>query len=343
MGGTTMFVPKLQTVQRLLAVFAVTGLLLLSGCAGKTKAAVNANAPPEASFSDTTGAIQGTVLSMDELPVAGANVGLLGVDVPDAKTDESGIFVFGDLEPGTYSIVVAALMFESASETVDVVAGEVKDVEIRLIDTAAEGIPYTRVLGPFNGKFFCGFATAAVTGPCKFFSFPASSPLAPVEGAYQGVAGDENNIWILPRAIEGNKSHPNDVSGGAVVEITWTPTSGASRWLSGSIEMVEETDDGTGTRNGTDSIYWDEEMGEGPLKLMAEPGKVSDNARGGEMMPLDVRGFTVGVFPIGDPNGPVVEPLFPLTPAAYTEQPFQVWITLFYNQAPAADYTVLVA
>lgn len=339
MGGSTSTFRK-QLLRSMWAI-GLVAMVLLSGCAGKSKTAGGAQASQtvQATFDAETGAIKGTVFTDELIPVGGAQVGLQREGLSATETNAAGEFAFSQVAPGEVVVIVSALGYEQQTKQVTVVAGEVTTVEITVVPQSVPGLAYARVIGPLPGKFFCGFSVG-IAGPCKVAGF--GGPLTAVEDGYQSIARGESNIFILEDAIEGNKSVSEDQLAMVVVEVTWSATTGAAQWLSASIEQVDETGDEP-TRNGT-YTQWAGGEGSNPLKVTAEPGKNNPGAFNGETlsgeapMPLDARGFTIGIFPTGDPDSPA----YPFQPAAYTEQPFNVWVTLFYNEKPAADYTVLV-
>jgi TonB-dependent receptor len=86
------------------------------------------------SAQDSTATLEGTVVGTDgEFQFEGARVQILGTD-RRTSTDRRGRFSFRDLEPGSYEIQVSYVGAPSKTETVEVVAGEDNQVEIRLGD-----------------------------------------------------------------------------------------------------------------------------------------------------------------------------------------------------------------
>jgi hypothetical protein len=331
-------VPSRSTVVALLLGLAV----ILSGCAGKAAPPAgngDANQPVNPTFGADTGAVRGLVLDEEGLPIAGAEAALSGRP-GTARTNGAGEFALSDVPPGRYSLLVAALRFAPHSQSVDVAAGAVTAVEMALRLLPEEGVAYQRAIGPVPGRFFCGFGTGVLSGPCKGVGW--SDPNHPVESAWrQATSGGENNIFRYERIVAGNRTLESDVLRTVVVEITWTPSSAGARWMQASLE--QNPPEGQG-RNATNTIVWTRAAGEGPLKLVGTPGE--RNHGGNRDMPLTVDGFTVGVFPTVDPNAPkVTNPTnnrdILLGASAYTDQAFQVWITLFFNEPAPEDYSML--
>lgn len=102
------------------------------------------------------GGISGTVTDDDLTPVAGAEAAILEqTDIPTVRTDEAGSFVFGNIEPGKYTVAVQKLGFEAAVRQVTVAEDAVADITFALIPIAVREDPYyTALIG--EGYFACG-------------------------------------------------------------------------------------------------------------------------------------------------------------------------------------------
>jgi len=79
------------------------------------------------------GAIAGTVVDDDALPIEGAAVIMAGPMSGEATTDAAGAFGFDDLVPGTYEVAVTADGFLPADATVEVLADETASVTVHLV------------------------------------------------------------------------------------------------------------------------------------------------------------------------------------------------------------------
>lgn len=295
----------------------------LAGCAGSdSQSPTDTDDPQEPTVTEDTGAIDGVVLSDDLLPLAGASVALQS-DLSNARsTSDNGAFAFSGLEPGEYVVLASKLGYADGQQRAEVVAGEVTTVEFRLSPKVAEGVPSIVVLGPLPGRFFCAFA-AGVAGPCKGVAW---GPDHPVEQAWADISGDEENIFQLPSAIDGNRTADSDVLMNVLVEIEWEPVSASANSMQATVEKIP----GDGGRNITDTVVYGYGKGATPLRVLVEPGVQGTGANA--EMPADLPGFTVGVFPTGGEDVPA---------AFYTSQNFDVWITLFYNAPMEPDYSAL--
>lgn len=84
------------------------------------------------SAQDQTADLEGTVVDAEgEFRFEGARVQILDTD-RRTSTDRRGRFSFSDLEPGTYELRVSYIGAEPQTETVEIVAGEDQQIEVRL-------------------------------------------------------------------------------------------------------------------------------------------------------------------------------------------------------------------
>lgn len=100
----------------------------LAGCGGNTAddASSTTGTP---TFSATQGAITGLLINDVFRPIPGALV-LLQEAGLTSTTDATGVFGFGELEPGRYTIKVQSEGHQAAARLVDVLANEYTEVEI---------------------------------------------------------------------------------------------------------------------------------------------------------------------------------------------------------------------
>jgi hypothetical protein len=122
---------------------ALVGILLTSAFAGciASEAGTEASAAPEVSsgpaeFDDSTGGIQGLVTDDELNPIGKAQAGLKKSDVITtdmmALTDDSGHFTISLVPPGTHLLFVQAIGFEASAKKVEVIAGQVVEVNVAL-------------------------------------------------------------------------------------------------------------------------------------------------------------------------------------------------------------------
>ena len=96
----------------------------------------------------TTGSISGVVVDEAIRPQAKVNVTVQGADT-QMTTDEQGLFVFSDLEPGLYTILANASGFLAAQSTAEVLAGETAKVRL-VLPTDTTPKPFHQTLS-FDG------------------------------------------------------------------------------------------------------------------------------------------------------------------------------------------------
>lgn len=130
--------------------------LLLSGCSAGSSVSEpralgdEASVSSVAEFSDTTGAVEGTVTDVSLQPVANATLILSGSaigsePIANSSTDGEGRFAFSFLEPGTYRVRAEAPDFEPSASLVDVAAGVSRRVTLTLGDVPSQE-PYSILL-----------------------------------------------------------------------------------------------------------------------------------------------------------------------------------------------------
>lgn len=134
----------------------------LAGCVGGGGPADAADDPTgPVDFSEDTGAIQGVVLDTEQVPLADAHVGLPDLD-RTAATDENGAFSFSNVPPGTHTLFAQRLGYESVGQRVNVVAGDVIDVQITLSVIPVEEPYQIEIIQ--DGLFGCGVRVDPVIG-----------------------------------------------------------------------------------------------------------------------------------------------------------------------------------
>lgn len=101
--------------------------LVLSGCLGATP---NVAPVPVATYTRTTGAVEGIVTDDEIVPLIGANVTIAGVG--STFTDAGGWFAFSNLEPGRYNVTAEAILHETMSQMVDVTSESLVKVRFAL-------------------------------------------------------------------------------------------------------------------------------------------------------------------------------------------------------------------
>lgn len=162
---------------------AVALVLVFAGCIAQAPKESTDSPAPTATNTDTTGGIDGHVITDEIQPIRGAQVALHGTNT-SMMTDAAGAFAFSNLEPGPYTVLAAALGYFSNQQVVDVVAGEITSVDMIL-----DRIP---IAAPNFTEVFKVEDTLIVGDAC---------PSAP-----DGTEGGQGIIWQdYPLLINGSK------------------------------------------------------------------------------------------------------------------------------------------
>jgi hypothetical protein len=186
-----------------------SSVLAFAGCT----AAPGQSAPePSPTFSDLLGSIVGTVVDEELNPITNAQVAL-GSSVKDALlTQSDGSFRFDGLPPGPETLYVAAIGYQAAASRIQVEAGKVQEVAIRLSDIAS-AVPFS-TLDVRRGLIACG-SGAGFNG----------SGITQVGCG----AADPNQEFLFNYTFGKNLA-------GILFEMTWTPTQALSRDLALIVE-----------------------------------------------------------------------------------------------------------
>lgn len=249
-----------------------------------------------------TGNVVGVVVDDSIRPLAGAEVGIPELSI-ETTTNEDGSFELTGLEPGTYGIAAQKLGYDSAAKRVNVVAGEVTEVNIELTAVAIVD-PFVDVQ-TWTGYIECQVGTAAVLANCL-----------PIQNII-----NQNN---LPNPTNTEQigfffvAEPRNETVGGLYEMIWQKsTAYTAEELSLGVEP-----ENTGLGGGY-------EREQGPSVLRVE---ITDNEPYVSVDPSDpdndevqVRVFAAGTNP----------------PTAVVDQRFDVWSSVFYHAHPGEAYTAL--
>lgn len=180
-------------------VLAVLAVLLLAGCSSKGDGKGGEDLEDlfeVAEVGTGKGLIRGIVLDASLTPVPGATVKLVGQE--DRTTDGNGIFVFSDLDPGTYFLQASKPGWTEVQQSVDVQA----DVaEPPIVKVSIERIPgaepraETLVL---DGYISCSAGTPVSFHDCNTVEEQRSRVYFPIQGRPQWVQTEL--IWDSTQA-----------------------------------------------------------------------------------------------------------------------------------------------
>lgn len=285
----------------------VLGALLLAGCAaGGTGSDVGSPADgpsgPGAAPGDATGVVRGLVVDDVFSPLDGASVGITELDLLRATNGE-GFFEFGDVAPGTYTVAAQKLGYSSAAKRVEVVAGQVTEVNLAL--AVVEIVePFVDVKN-WEGFIECQIGTAAVLANC-----------VPIQNILNqnDLPNPTNTEQIGFFLVE----EPRNETIGGLYELLWEK---ATAYTADELFLSIEPEN-TGLGGGYESDS-------GPSVLRVE---VTDNEPYTSVDPSDpdndevqVRVFAAGRTP----------------PTLVLQQRFTVWSSVFYFAHPGEAYSAL--
>ena len=288
---------------------------LFAGCLGDDDSPKGSDGPsssnaPDATPTAETGSVRGKVLTNNLEPVANAAVALVqDADIiATTASDAQGAFTFNGVAPGSYRVQVAAVCCESAIAAVDVVAGRVADVGLKLEPLTADDLqlPYA-VPNEWEGFLSCAVAAGDPT-----------------------VANPALAACGLPGAVHPSLADPNEdffkvfnVSAGIrtlFVGMDWEPTGG----VTGNDLLVAVENEGC---NGLGCSYsYAEAVGPPPLVVRIDNDDITESAWTWDNVNAS-RQLQFRVFAAG-------------TNAVY-QQPFTVQWHAFYWQEAPADFVPL--
>ncbi len=194
----------------------------LAGCSGggpSEPSTADPSAFEGVQVTDTTGAIRGIVYDAAVVPLPDALVQL--TNGPNTTTDAQGAFVFSNLEPGDYFLMVTKAGYLATQQSVAVVAGQTEPpvTKVQLVLDAAQQ-PFVE-LYQWTGFLQCGVnLVARSVNPCAFsgsdnvhefgWSAPGRLPdFAQAEAIWEGTQPAGNwlsmNFWD-PEGATGTES-----------------------------------------------------------------------------------------------------------------------------------------
>lgn len=305
-GATCCAVRSLELPSRSLPVVVILALPALAGCLGGDSSGPDgASEASSATATDVTGGIEGSVVNDEQVPVAGATVGIrrsAGSFGNETTTSGSGRFAFSGLEPGSYEIAAVAAFHQPAGTAVTVEVGRVVEVTITLVPLAPTEELYYETI-PARGYITCSVGYFLLTGtytmnPC------------------QEILGNDANFLLPLRAdLAFNET---------ILELVWQPTTAATGT---ELRMILCSEKDATTNFWGQCLaavgvnpYYQSVAGPPPLVLRRND------------LPLEeVASFEVAV---GDAGADAASPRVPVT----FQQPFDLYMTLCYFQPCDEDF-----
>lgn len=194
----------------------------LAGCLGDGDAgAAGEQEDAGDPFDETTGAIEGAVLTPELFPVQDAVVGIPSLEI-QTHTDAAGKFLLDHVEPGEHRVVVQAIGYESFARSVEVVAGQIVRAQFTIaVLPIAE--PYHDVF-PFSGYQSCQWYIGGTLSTCTL-------PYAQAYGAAHQNGVNLSQYGLpedpLPSRDKYNFTMTENHTG-VISELIWEPASAAA-------------------------------------------------------------------------------------------------------------------
>ncbi len=293
-------------------------------------------AAPPAEFDENTGGIEGTVFDEEGAPVPNVQVAVQAASAEPLTilTDAVGKFSFSSLAPGTYQVFASALGYESAAKAVAVTAGESTSAQFVLVKITLINA-YHEIL-MFKGFFDCTWANPTGSGNCGYI------------GQTNGTTGNPlEPQWVNSKRKWNYLAGPGAMS--VLHDLTWTPGSFATGSKMGMTLSHGPLEDGT-QRTGTHRFC--AASGFNPVQLQWTREDIEDD---GECLTGSAQvGGSIAGPPTIDPEGlllqsfvstgvgqvPVLNEDLPVG-VAY-QQPFDLYVSLFYGEESPEGFTAFV-
>ena len=304
---------------------ALAGLLfLIAGCTGSSPSSRDDAAGPATVSPDSEfGLITGRVTDAEARPIADVEAGLRGTGLL-TTSDASGYFQFANMKPDKYVLDVARLGFTPVARELEVKAGEEIKLDIQLAPVAIAEEAYFES-NPFSGFLECALGAVVWVSPCSYpytaaFIAAKDGYCVPDTPACAPAVADLSKVGPFPSDLQPNKWRYNfTVQPGAVEvvsEMAWSPSSAAATKLHLVISCAQYDpilDDCSPT-------YSDPE-GQSPLR-----GAWKTTPLGLKDKPVWVMSRTY--LPFFDPQ-------------VALQQRFEVWNSVWYNQAAPENWSIL--
>ncbi len=195
--------------------------IALAGCLGGGTDTLDEGDDDAEPFDETTGAIEGAVLTPELFPVQDAVVGIPALEV-QTFTDEAGKFLLGHVPAGEHRVVVQAIGHESVANRVDVVAGEILSIQFSIaVLPVAEAY---HELFPFSGYQSCQWYVPIGLSTCTL-------PYAQAYGFLHQNGYNLSQYGLPEDPLPSRDKYNFTMSGnhtGVISELIWEPASAAA-------------------------------------------------------------------------------------------------------------------
>ncbi len=266
---------------------------------------------------DTKGILLGVVVDEAIRPIPEAQVALRLPDgsTLDQATDADGRFAFGDLEPGTYFLVVKHGLYLDAQTSAEVVAGdnEPRVQRIQLTRRFAQD-PYMEIL-PYDGYLACAYSAFVLSSTCV-------NDYTRLAGVVPGCQGGCLREYNVSQAGGNIREYTTSISPGwqtLVFEMTWAPSlTGTGNELGVTVSFFNRTSTGHWYGNAVQA---------NPLRMQIDVGVAGPNQQEEpELIPAEGMNDLFVFFGAGD---------------LAVNQKFQSFQTNFYYAVPPEGWSFI--
>jgi hypothetical protein len=276
------------------------------------------SAAPVAQPTVETGSISVLVTDREMVPIGTVEVALVGLDAT-TFTDAEGRATFNDLQPSSYTVVAAKPGYspvEKHGRVVDVAAGEITETRLTL-----EPIAVVDAASSYSATLhFRGFIACSFDGEIIGYTSYCGRGL---NVAGQSIARDPNDNSTHPWSIDNNQIQA------FIVEAEWQPSISAL-----GTEMMIRTGASIGCSPYACTIgssLGTSAAGASPLRAATfeQPDNRITNTLGGAAYPRQV--WSEGRAYCGPT----------CTLNLFLNQPYDMWVSVFYGKEPPQDWSAL--
>lgn len=307
--------------------------LALAGCLGPDEAppvepADTSLVREAAPAANQTGALEVLARMPDLSLLPGVRV---SVGEREATTDAEGIARFAELPPGEHNVTARKEAHRTAQLVATVAAGETSRVVVELPAEGADqhahegGVFAHRDLYRFEGHFQCSATYVIITGDC----FVLVDNVTSTAGLGTAAGDTTSERYLIDFPLDASWT-------GLVVEMAWSTNVSSEATGDGmtlALEPAEAPADGH-------AVKYARASGGSPLRLDLAPGvkhataTASDmpNPAGGEV--IRARAYVQGAAHDAGGQGY-------LGAGATVDHSFVLYVSIFYGDAPPAEYTAL--
>jgi len=253
------------------AALALFASFAFAGCVGGGDGQAKSGGPDvEAAFDEDTGGIRGQVVSDEEIPIAGAEVGIAALNLV-SSTDANGLFALSHVPPGPQVVEVSALGYNPSGRTIDVQAGAAVDLAFELTPLPSDA-PYHRT---FIYRAQLSGVMWKLTPTCIYTDVnPLVKTCGGVRAGEAGFGGTTITAGCdVCETHTLNEEHKDFTADWQTIqgELMWQPQSGATgKGFLLDINAPNITRGTSGSINQADPYTWHKSANKGPIAIRVD-------------------------------------------------------------------------